>query len=286
MGSTVGILRMEIISNGEKSTRMSAVTMVLGGFIADAATMPLHWIYNQEEVTDTLDGLPPAFFPTPSCPFYSYPLGSLSPYGHEVIPFLRSISSQGSLVTAHAAETSYHFFKSYKGRLNHVCSQFVASRDEGKAWADCACTDHQAQGLVKVPLIVARYAGSPELLDRIEDSVKVIQKSEISVSSCKLLARVLERVLVGRVTPANALSWISQPEQLTTLSAEAQDFILFVTNDNLLQAWSLFASRLRLTQVSLDEPYVVMRLLAKVLLVLLKERDLKASLQAAGHSSI
>lgn len=33
----------------------------------------------------------PAFHDPPSCPFYEYPLGHLSPYGDEVLPLLDSL---------------------------------------------------------------------------------------------------------------------------------------------------------------------------------------------------
>ena len=31
------------------------------------------------------------FYPNPSCPFYSYPVGALSPYGDELLPVLESL---------------------------------------------------------------------------------------------------------------------------------------------------------------------------------------------------
>lgn len=36
-------------------------------------------------------GTPPAFFNPPSCPFYEYEAGQLSPYGDEALPLLRSL---------------------------------------------------------------------------------------------------------------------------------------------------------------------------------------------------
>lgn len=37
----------------------------------------------------------PVFHEPPSCPFYQYPLGALSPYGDEVLPLLDSLVRSG-----------------------------------------------------------------------------------------------------------------------------------------------------------------------------------------------
>lgn len=92
---------------------------VLGALVADAATMPLHWYARQltddrtrfahhhtcmtpmnprlyvpddiEYKVDMSASKQPAFHDPPSCPFYEYPLGALSPYGDEVLPLLDSL---------------------------------------------------------------------------------------------------------------------------------------------------------------------------------------------------
>ena len=62
--------------------------------------MPLHWIYDADKIQGLLGDAKrqdaPEFFPTPSCPFYAYETGKLSPYGDEVLPLLRHLAAQGS----------------------------------------------------------------------------------------------------------------------------------------------------------------------------------------------
>ena len=57
--------------------------------------------------------------------------------------------------------------------------------------------DHQAQGIIKMPLTVARYAGHPDLFDRVTDVVEVIHRSDPSLESSKLLAVILEKILLS-----------------------------------------------------------------------------------------
>src|SRR6056297_547692 len=119
----------------------------------------------------------PEFYPKPACPFYQYPLGSLSPYGDELVPLLRHLTSQGArgFDSRTFAKESAAFFKSYTGRLSHVPKLFLEATEAGKEGDEAAAPDSQAHGIIKVPLLVARYAGSPDLLPRVTAAVRVHQ---------------------------------------------------------------------------------------------------------------
>lgn len=58
----------------------------------------------------------------------------------------------------------------------------------------------------QVPLLVARYAGHPELLEKVENAVRVHQANDISVSSALAVAKILERVVLGSNVP-DAIAW-------------------------------------------------------------------------------
>lgn len=82
--------------------RSRAKAAVLGAFVADAATMPLHWIYDPAKIQSILGDSKPEFFPNASSPFYTYELGELSPYGAEALYLLQSIVEHGRVnVRAH-----------------------------------------------------------------------------------------------------------------------------------------------------------------------------------------
>ena len=51
---------------------------VIGSYVADDATMPLHWIYNTDSIAKKVGAGNPEFYPKPSCMFYSYKLGPSS----------------------------------------------------------------------------------------------------------------------------------------------------------------------------------------------------------------
>jgi ADP-ribosylglycohydrolase len=277
------------------STR--ATNSVVGSLVSDAATMGLHWIYDQNDIATKASGVAsPAFFQPPSCPYYTYESGKLSPYGDELIPFLRSFADSKGIVKEDAATASYNFFKAYtgkppsqmhiiqyayswvcSGRLNHVTKAFVENRDAGKPWDQCPIVDHQAQGIIKVPLTVARYAGHADLLSKVEDVVNVIHVSDISLTATKLLAIIQERILLSSDAPSEAIGWAAQPEQLASrrMTDDMKALITFITNDPLLVEYTQFATKIfRVPVAAPPERFKRMGLLSRVVANLLKSQSL------------
>jgi len=272
---------------------------IIGGFVADAASMPLHWVYDQGFLDSLLDrggelsssvataavggvdcgsvcssstktrssrqsqpsvnsttsssgdgrGSPgadasapsapsapssssssrarsnttsrhqridAAFFPQPQSPFYSYALGRQSPYGDEAHVFLRMISTRGFFDVGECAEEAYRFLGAYMdkggGRIAGALKVFVERRAQGLDWVECAHpTDVQFLSVARVPALVARYAGSPTLLQKVEDAARMYQANDVAVAACLLFARLLERVVLG-ASVAEALAWASSAD--------------------------------------------------------------------------
>ena len=62
--------------------------------------------------------------------------------------------------------------------------------------------DHIAQ----VAAVVARYAGSPEMVEKIREAVKTHQKHERAEASAVAIGLVLEKIVVGGVRARDAIS--------------------------------------------------------------------------------
>ena len=137
--------------------------MLMGSFVGDAATMPVHWVYDQEELKKSANCSYILYHSPSICPFYTYLKGSFSPYGDESIPLMSSMIENPSMVfiKPRAVQFMLDFFKNYKGRLSELPKSFLVTK--GTSSSD----DVQAHGIVKVPLIVARYHNSPEVYKKI-----------------------------------------------------------------------------------------------------------------------
>eukprot|EP00878_Enallax_costatus_P019783 GHUV01020885.1.p1 GENE.GHUV01020885.1~~GHUV01020885.1.p1 ORF type:complete len:325 (+),score=106.22 GHUV01020885.1:330-1304(+) len=208
---------------------------VVGALVADAATMGLHWIYDQGKIQELLKSKgkqgTPEFFDPPSCPFYQMPSGSLSPYGAELAALLEYFSApeQKQQVATHApfdgpswAKALAAYFKDvYPGYKNKSIKSLIANVDAGKAYPETGDSqDTQANSLCKVPLITAIYAGTEALPAAVEASVRAQQNNETSVTLGLAAARILEKVVLGSSID-EALSWAQMEGNLPAAATEA-----------------------------------------------------------------
>ncbi|GLC50720.1 hypothetical protein PLESTB_000412000 [Pleodorina starrii] len=204
----------------ELSIKERAKAAILGGLLADAASMPLHWIYDVPKIQELLASksreATPEFFPEPSCPFYKHPFGSLSPYGHELIPLLQSMADNGGEMDENKyAEALYTYFTQSEPEAyrNKSVRSVVTGWEEGRRGREVGDKDDfQANCFAKASLLVARYAGKPELREKVEAAIRVQQNNDQAVAYGLAGALLLEKVVLGH-SLEEALSWaVSQGE--------------------------------------------------------------------------
>lgn len=191
---------------------------VLGALAADAATMPLHWIYKAEVMDSLLKSKPgaaaaPEFFDPPSCPFYQMPLGALSPYGAEAAALLRHLAARppkgGAALDggAWARDLADYFANTYPGYKNKSIKSLIANLEAGKQYPQTGDdADTQANMLCKLPVVAAAYAGAPAFAGAVEAAVRAQQASQAAVDYGLAAGRILERVVLGS-SVGDAVAW-------------------------------------------------------------------------------
>ncbi|KAF0688687.1 Aste57867_19716 [Aphanomyces stellatus] len=206
-----------------------ATAAAISGFVSDAATMPLHWIYDANELKDRVAGKDPAFLSPPASKFYDYPLGSLSPYGDEVVSLLQYLAkTPGPFSPTDYAADSYKALKAYTGRLNGVMKEFIANVDAGKVYPNQGGDHPDPQGLNKVPLLVARFAGQSDLVDIVRQAAKVHQEPAIAVDAAVAGALILERIVLSGSSIRDA---IAATKDDARVAASIQQLIAGVLQD-------------------------------------------------------
>lgn len=181
---------------GKQQTQISqrdrAKAAIVGAFVADAATMGLHWIYDQTKV-DALVAFRrdvPAFFEPPSSPAYKYQSGSLSIYGHGLMPVLRSVVEHHGLNSELLEETHFDAALFDEARTRKALKESVHARD-----------------LAEIPIIVARYAGGPNVLERVDELLTRKRYNRQTLVVGRMYARILEKVVLGQPLP-EVLEWM------------------------------------------------------------------------------
>jgi len=82
-----------------EETKMKMAS-VIGAVVADAASLPLQWIYDGKKMKEVVGDKPPEFWPESHCPFYSLPTGSVCCYTDEMLTTLASLANVSKVDTA------------------------------------------------------------------------------------------------------------------------------------------------------------------------------------------
>ncbi len=200
--------------------RDRASAAILAAFVADAATAPLQWVNDARAVDELVrkrtDGFAgPEFYPTEDLNISTstegattaentMDIGKQSSYAEEVLPLMESITRQGVLdVEDIQNEMLLYFYNcdtdTSSGNSKHSLAlhHFISTRKATNSFSDCAHhTDTQFTAAMKVIVVVARYAGSPQLISKVEEVVRINHTSEVVLTAARLFARLLEKVRV------------------------------------------------------------------------------------------
>lgn len=193
-----------------------AVGAIIGAAIADAAAQPLHWIYDLQKLDALLSECPcPEFRAQSANPFYRRVTGQQSCYGDQAYVLAESLAECGGLNVEDLTQRTYKLFgpgSEYDTPVNNPdrpkggprpqlpiegpwrhasIKSFLKNFEAGKKETGCI-NDEQIDGITKLAPVVALYAGKPEMLEKVEEAIRVTQNSDTCVAETLAAARLLE----------------------------------------------------------------------------------------------
>ncbi|KAG1671083.1 hypothetical protein FOA52_000755 [Chlamydomonas sp. UWO 241] len=230
-----------MLTEDEIAERASAA--LLGALVADAATMGLHWVYNQSEIAELVSQRSAAGFPEfltpPASKYYNYESGAFSPYGDELLPVAQFLADHGKMDDVEFSKFLAAYYNTYPGRLNKSSKGMAAAvTDGGKTGAQAGSSDpddNQANGMVKVPALILRYAARPGLSMAVSKAVGVQQSNAAARDAAVAVAVVLEKVVMGAPVK-DALMWAATHVQQTGARSSGQQLISHAVQDTLQHA--------------------------------------------------
>jgi len=207
------------------SVKWRAFWAVLGSLVADAAAQPTHWNYKISYFHDELRKRghweAPEFMKPSMNDFYKVPIGSYSCYGDQSFVVLESLLARQKVDPLDIKNRFVKKFGSHgeygpldqqrellpiSGPWRHgSLTQFLNNVARGCDWPHCGSDDSSADCFVKAVPVVALYAGSSDLLDRVEEVVAVTQNNPLAISAGRAFARILEAILLG-TAPSSAVA--------------------------------------------------------------------------------
>uniref|UniRef100_A0A3Q2CHN5 Selenoprotein J n=1 Tax=Cyprinodon variegatus TaxID=28743 RepID=A0A3Q2CHN5_CYPVA len=202
-----------------------AIGAIVGSAVADAAAQPLHWVYDLQKLKGILAEDPhPEFRSESANPFYRRKTGQQSCYGDQAYVLLESLSECGGLNVDDLKQRTLKFFgpgSEYdtpvndpyrdrggprpqlpiEGPWRHASLKgFIKNIDAGKEETGCE-TDCQIDGITKLAPIVAFYAGKPDMLEKVEQAIRVTQNNDECVTETLAAARILEHFILTGPDP-------------------------------------------------------------------------------------
>lgn len=202
-----------------------AIGAIIGSAVADAAAQPLHWVYDLQKLKGILAKDPnPEFHSESANPFYRRQTGQQSCYGDQAFVLLESLSECGGLNVDDLKQRTLKFFgpgSEYdtpvndpyrekggprpqlpiEGPWRHASLKgFLKNMDAGKEETGCE-NDCQIDGVAKLAPIVAFYAGKPDMLEKVEQAVRVTQNNDACVAETLAAARFLEHFILNGPDP-------------------------------------------------------------------------------------
>ena len=222
MGSAATVAGSCRHGGGHCSAAERRLGAIKGGLVADAASMGLHWIYDVNKIKALTKGAHAEFFEPPSCPFYKYEPGQLSPYGAEALGVLRILTDSRDKTfdpNVFAVELK-EYFEAYPGRLNHASKELITAIGSGKSFPECGADDSQANSLVKAAIAVTAFEGLDDWALRVDDVMRAHQNNAIAVKYGVGAAHLVRQILNG-LTPPPPLHTIpgdTHPKALRSLT--------------------------------------------------------------------
>lgn len=200
------------------------VAAVVGALVADAAAQPLHWIYDENKLKGIIGDKEEVEFWEPSQnPFYRIPVGQATCYGDQAYVILKSLVDKRGVDVSDMKAATYTMFgpdsvyedpenaRYVVGKEDKInikstlpisrpwrhgsIKEFLKKMDEGKQDTG-SDADDQIDCVVRMIPVCAMYAGQADMLDRVEDVLRVTQNSDLAVCVGLAAARVLEQFIL------------------------------------------------------------------------------------------
>lgn len=198
-----------------------AISAMLGAMVADAATCGMNGVSTGSAVHSLMmktRQITPEFFNNLEEPHL--PAGQNSALGYESSTLMRHLSHRGELnLNAYVSDVR-NYYQNYDGELRPNARECLKKMEKDFVFPKCAVKSKEADFMAKVPFITARYAGTTELLSKVEQCVGVQQSNPEALTWAKTCALILEKIILG-ASVRDALKWAISPGSLDKKQASA-----------------------------------------------------------------
>jgi len=195
------------------------ISCVLGAVVADAASLPLEWIYKDSTMVEIVGDKNPEFWPESHCPFYTVPTGSISCYTDEMVTTLDCLAKNdaevdlskvtaavqakfGSLDSPYQVALAKRADKVYPvpgpwingGVIQSLKNMEAGNQPSGSG----SCEDNDGLSIC-LPVYLVKF-----LPNQATDTANILTTNNIAINHLKVQTQIINNFIKGVKEPVNA----------------------------------------------------------------------------------
>ena len=191
------------------------ISCILGAAVADAASLPLAWIYKDSKMTEIVGDKNPEFWPESRCPFFTLPTGSISCYTDEMLTTLETLAKNdiskvkaavqikfGSPNSPYQISLSKRADKVYPvlgpwingGLIQSLANMQTGTEPSGSE----TCEDNDGLALC-LPAYLVKFCPSQAM-----NVANIVTTNHVAISHMKIQTQIIQNFIKGVKDPVNA----------------------------------------------------------------------------------
>jgi ADP-ribosylglycohydrolase len=177
---------------------------VLGGFVADALSLGVHWVYNTRVIDKKLGKVDRFFDPMTS--YHEGKIaGDFTHYGDQMLVLLEAVNPKGSFDSLRFAESWKQFCTSYDGYFDKATKATLDKMESGTALTESGSDSDDLAGASRLSVLTAAYGDDAEKFAAAAKAQTAITHNNKEVILCAdYFARCICTVL-GGASPLSAV---------------------------------------------------------------------------------
>ncbi len=182
-----------------------AKAMVLASFVADAHALGAHWIYNTDEIKDTLGLVDRLIAPLPHSFHKHKSKGDFTHYGDQTLVLLEALAASNQFDTATFSTRWQQLFVDYTGYIDGATTTTLNNLAAGNPLEASGSTSTDLGGAARIAPLVYLYSNDKEqLIQAVIQQTTMTHNHPATVAGAVFLARSTYGVLQGK-TPTQAI---------------------------------------------------------------------------------
>ena len=199
-------------------------TMVMAAFLADALALGVHWIYENEKISENFGRVDTFLDPAPDSYHTTKRKGEFTHYGDQSFVLLESIAAKKCFDLSDFSDRWRALFEDYEGYIDQATRATLSNYDAGKAVENAGSSSDELAGASRMaPLVYCDYQDPVKLVKDVRAQTVMTHGDPLTVDSAVFFALVARLVLMGN-SPIEALKQVTAERFAnTTLSRWVSD---------------------------------------------------------------